>query len=162
MVHSTDMLGPMSEPERFVLMRRALRDKHLRFLHDQQKAPDQASLQPAGKREQASSGREDLKAPVGPAAPKRPAPAAVSGQDRQEPAKPDAARNLSPAAQAADALALRRLLESKNLTQEEYVKRLNGPAIEAEPRLASLPSPPSLPTSRLPCASEILHRLSRK
>jgi hypothetical protein len=152
----------MSEPERSVLIRRALRDKHLRFLHDQQKAQDQASLKPVGKHEQASSGREDLKASVGSAAPKRSAPAAVPGQDRQEPAKPAAAQNLSPAAQAADALALRRLLESKKLTQAEYVKRLYATAIEAEPRLPALSSFPSYPNSRLPCASEILHRLSRK
>jgi hypothetical protein len=167
MVPSRDILGHMSEPDRSVLIRRALREKHLRFLLDQQRTKKQALRSPGGKGDEKPLKCGDVTAPVAFSAVQQIAPPgadmghispstpnAASAQNHQEPdQRPAASQHISRAVQAADALALRRLLDCRELTQEEYVMRLDETANQVQP---------SLPNSRLPSAREILQGRGRR
>ena len=66
--------------------------------------------------------------------------------------RPTLSHNRSLAVQAADALALRRQLDRRELTPEDYVRRLDETVNHA---------PPGIPDSRLPSAQEILRRSAR-
>jgi hypothetical protein len=166
MLHSADILGPMSESERHVLMQRALRAKHLRFLREQKVSQyqDRSSLSGTSKEESPSPRGTPSPAVAGFGHQTDHSGSAVGGarlfpprvlptQNNQEQPKDGGVlakdqQNTRLTSQAIEALNLRRLLDCGKLTQEQYSERLDW--------MSSVPLPQD---SSLPRAVEILRSL---